>query len=116
MRLLASFWASLIVLLTPIRLRLGLLAAIAGGRTYAFPRIGPASIHLYPPPEGSLQEDLFRKTQKRNQEKKTAGKAGQAGFSDLEGCLDSPLAAYPGARWHEPGEGSASIRWTSLSQ
>ena len=64
MRLLIIILGILIVLLTLIsRLRLGLLAAIAGGEPTLSLRIGPASIHLYPPrkeasPAVPVSEDL----------------------------------------------------------
>ena len=67
MRLLIIILGILIVLLTLIsRLRPGLLAAIAGGEPTLSLRIGPASIHLYPPRKEAPQRRMFRKNPKKS--------------------------------------------------
>lgn len=117
MRLLIIILGILIVLLTLIsRLRPGLLAAIAGGEPTLSLRIGPASIHLYPPrKEAPPAAHVPEKPKEIRVKKKVAGKLVKPGFSDLRDAWTT-FGRLSGGRWHEPGEGSASIRWTSLSQ
>ena len=86
MRLLIIILGILIVLLTLIsRLRLGLLAAIAGGEPTLSLRIGPASIHLYPPrKEASPAAPVSEEPKEIRVKKKTEGKLVKPGFSDLK--------------------------------
>lgn len=104
MRLLIIILGILIVLLTLIsRLRLGLLAAISGREPTLSLRIGPASIHLYPPrKEASPAAPVPEEPKEIRVKKKTEGKLGQAGAFRFEGCLDSPLAAYPAGAGTDP--------------
>ena len=86
MRLLIIILGILIVLLTLIsRLRPGLLAAIAGGEPTLSLRIGPASIHLYPPrKEAPPAAHVPEKPKEIRVKKKVAGKLVKPGFSDLK--------------------------------
>ena len=86
MRLLIIILGILIVLLTLIsRLRLGLLAAIAGGEPTLSLRIGPASIHLYPPrKEASSAAPVPEEPKEIRVKKKTEGKLVKPGLSDLK--------------------------------
>ena len=86
MRLLIIILGILIVLLTLIsRLRLGLLAVIAGGEPTLSLRIGPASIHLYPPrKEASPAVPVSEEPKETRVKKKTEGKLVKPGLSDLK--------------------------------